>query len=517
MTARALALDCGTQSTRATVVDATGTIVAAAKVAHPPSSSEQPGWVEWPVETFWNALVEAVGQIRDSNPDVLGSVDVMVVTTQRASTVVVDEGGLPLRPMISWMDRRRVSRPPSPALRYRVAFALARARTLIDSVVPRCPYYWISENEPDIAARIHKVLLLSTYLHYRLVGRYVDSVASTVGFVPFDARQLTWAEPDSMMANLFQVPRHLLYDLVHPGEVIGRLTDRSASEIGLPVGLPVVASGSDKACETVGAGCRDEGTGSISLGSECTIETTADRFYKIGPVQPSYPAAIPGHYNPEIGLERGFWLLQWFAEEFGHADEREATQMETSTLEVLNRRVEGIDPGSDGLLMHPYWGADPNRPDLRGAVVGFTDAHTRYHVYRALVEGLGFALLEGLQAIERASGKPIERVILTGGGSQSDLICQIMADILGRPVTRPQTHEAASLGAAIVGMVGIGVHPDVATGMEAMVHPTATFVPDPARANRYESLYRQAFKPLTGQLIPTYRRMARLTGVSLPA
>jgi sugar (pentulose or hexulose) kinase len=104
-------------------------------------------------------------------------------------------------------------------------------------------------------------------------------------------------------------------------------------------------------------------------------------------------------------------------------------------------------------------------PEAKGAIIGFGDVHTRAHLYRAMLEGLAYALREGKERIERRNGQKIQRLRVAGGGSQSDAAMQLTADIFGLPAERPHTCETSGLGAAITAMVGLGIHPDFPTAV----------------------------------------------------
>ncbi len=148
-------------------------------------------------------------------------------------------------------------------------------------------------------------------------------------------------------------------------------------------------------------------------------------------------------------------------------------------------------PGSDGLILQPYWspGLRVPGPEAKGAVIGFSDAHHRPHLYRAIIEGLGYSLLEGAQRTEKRSHIPIKELRAVGGGSQSDGVMQIMADIFGLPVSRPHIYEASGLGAAIDVAVGLGLHPDFPTAVNEMTHQGIQFEPNPKNYDLYSELF----------------------------
>jgi sugar (pentulose or hexulose) kinase len=138
--------------------------------------------------------------------------------------------------------------------------------------------------------------------------------------------------------------------------------------------------------------------------------------------------------------------------------------------------------------------------------------HTRAHLYRAILEGLGYALREGAERTSRRSGVPITALRVAGGGSQSDAAMQLTADIFGLPASRPHVYEASGLGAAIDAAVGVGLHPDFETAIREMTHPGQTFEPDAQAHAVYDQLYQEVYRQMYARLRPLYEAMRRITG-----
>ena len=167
-----------------------------------------------------------------------------------------------------------------------------------------------------------------------------------------------------------------------------------------------------------------------------------------------------------------------------------------------------------GLILQPYWmpGVRYPGPEAKGAIVGFGDVHGRAHVYRAILEGLAYGLREGAERTVRKSGVEIRELRVSGGGSQSRAAVQLFADVFGVPASRPHTHEAAGLGAAIDAALGLGFHPDPATAVAEMVRIGERFEPSRGASAIYEDLYRSVYLPMYDRLRPLYREIRRITG-----
>jgi sugar (pentulose or hexulose) kinase len=306
----------------------------------------------------------------------------------------------------------------------------------------------------------------------------------------------------------------LLSDLVPPTGQLGEITREAAVATGIPAGLPLIAAAADKACEVIGAGCLEPHIGCLSYGTTATINATHRKYIEVIPLIPPYPAAVPGAYSLEIQIYRGFWMVSWFKQEFGEHEQRLAEEKGVEAETLLDELVQRVPPGSMGLILQPYWspGLKVPGPEAKGAVIGFGDVHTRAHFYRAILEGLAYALREGKERIEQRSHVPITELRVSGGGSQSDAAMQLTADIFRLPTARPHIYETSGLGAAIDAAVGLGLHPDFDTAVKAMTRLSRVFGPDPHNYKIYDGLYNRVYKQLYRRLKPLYEEIREITG-----
>jgi len=368
------------------------------------------------------------------------------------------------------------------------------------------------QNQPDIWEKTHKYLQLSGSLNHRLTGNFSDSVASQIGHLPFDYRKQTWAEDRGLSKKLFPIERDKLPDLVNPGDGLGRITSFAAQQTGLNKGIPVIACGSDKGCETLGAGVVSSKMASLSFGTTATVQTASEKYVEPIKYLPAYPASIPGLYNPEVEIFRGFWMITWFKKEFAQKEVETALKMGIPAEDVLNEFLKRTQPGAMGLIVQPYWGPGLDHPDAKGAMIGFGDIHTKDHIYRAVIEGLGFALREGLERIQGKTRITIEKAAVSGGASQSDEICRITADIFNLPMVKGQTHETSALGAAILVAKGLGWFSTFDEAVENMVHVKKIFEPDLKHVEIYKALYSKVYTRMYGVLEPLYSQIRDITG-----
>jgi sugar (pentulose or hexulose) kinase len=504
-----LAIDTGTQSVRAMLFTPRGDLVAKSRVELEPYFAQRPDWAEQHAGYYWESLCRAcqgLWQHADTS-----SVAGVALTTQRSTVVNVDRAGKPLRPAIVWLDQRRTEGLKPVGGWWGLAFRLSGMSQTVAYLQSEAEANWIRTQQPEVWEHTHKILLLSGYLTYRLTGRFADSVACQVAYLPFDYKGLRWASPRDWKWQALPMDPALLPDLVPPAGRLGQISAQASQATGIPEGLPLIAAGADK---VLGAGCLEPHIACLGYGTTATVNTTHRKYVEVIPLIPPYPAAVPGRYSLEIQVYRGYWMVSWFKQEFALRERKLAEERGIQPEELFDELVEQVEPGCLGLTLQPYWspGLKVPGPEAKGAIVGFGAAHTRAHLYRAILEGLAYALREGQERTERRSGVGITEIRVAGGGSRSDAAMQITADVFGLPAARTHHYEATGLGAAVDAAVGLGLHPDFETAVKDMTRVGRVFEPNPRTRELYDGLYHGVYKRLYRQLRPLYEQIRDITG-----
>ena len=507
-----LTFDIGTQSARALLVGPDGHIVAKTQKAFdPPYFSLHPGWAEQKADFYWDTICETSLALKQKAPAEWDRIIAVTCTTIRDTAICVDKENNPLRDVILWLDKRETedlgALPPTSSLIFKMVGKLETVE--LQRRVSACN--WIIKNEPEIWEKTHKFVFISAWLTAKFSGVLVDSIANMVGHVPFDVKIRTWMKKSDIRRCVFLMDDEKMPDLVDPGTEVGGITRETAEQTGIPEGTPFIATGPDKGCETLGLSCTVPERAALSFGTTATVEITTDKYIEPLPLLPPYPAVLPGMYNPEVEIFRGYWLISWFKKEFGAKEMEEAKKLNVSAEELLNKRLREVPAGCDGLILQPYFTPGADMPHARGAIIGFSDIHTRIHIYRAIIEGINFSLIEGLRAIEKRGKTNVEQLFVAGGGSQSREICQITANMFGLPLYRIQTHEVSGMGSALIGFVSKGVFSSYAEAVESMVHIQDEFLPDPEEHEIYNRLYEQAYCKLFERLAPLYQVIDNIT------
>jgi sugar (pentulose or hexulose) kinase len=499
---------------RALLFNLQGNLIAKGQIPIEPYFSKAPGLAEQYPEVFWQAICDAcqlLWTLPDAEPQRVAGV---ALTTQRATVLNLDRDGQPLRPAIIWLDQRRTEGQQPVGGLWGLAFRLSGMTGTVAYLQAEAEANWLRIHEPEIWEKTYKYVYLSGYLTHKLIGRFVDSVGCQVGYMPFDYKKQAWSGRFDWKWQAVPMDRGKLVDLQPPASILGELTLQASQALSLPPGLPLVAAAADKACEVIGSGALDPQIGCLSYGTTATINSTHRKYIEIIPLIPPYPSAVPGAYSLELAITRGFWMVSWFKNEFGHNEQRLAKEMGVQTEDLFDELVRRVPAGSQGLMLQPFWspGLKVPGPEAKGAVIGFGDVHTRAHLYRAILEGLAYALRDGAERTVRRSHVPIRELRVAGGGSQSDAAMQLTADIFNLPASRPHIYEASGLGAAIDAAVGLGLHPDFETAVAEMTRPGQRFEPDPVAHEIYDQLFQRVYRKMYARLQPLYEEIREIIG-----
>ena len=507
-------IDAGTQSIRAALIDLNGNIRDLVKTEIEPYFSVQPGWAEQEPEYYWKKLAQTCKELLSKNTIDKSFIQGVTLTTQRNTMINLDKDGNPLRPAITWMDRRQAELGNWPPLFLRLALKAINMEDALLFLYKESEVNWLIQNQKDIWDRTHKFLFLSGFFTHRLTGEYRDSSANQVGFLPFDYKKKRWAADSDIKWKISPIEKSKLTEIVEPTDVLGYITKSASKQTGIPEGLPVIAAATDKACEVLGSGCLTPEIGCLSYGTTATIQTTTDKYVEVISFMPPYPSAVPGAYNTEIMIYRGFWMVSWFKKEFGLKEQQMAKKRKVTPEALFDEMIKDIPAGSMGLMLQPYWSPGVKVPGLeaKGSIIGFGDVHTRAYIYRAILEGLAYALKEGTIKTEKKNKVKIEKIRVSGGGSQSRVAMQMTADIFDMPAERPHTFETSALGAAIDAAVGLKLYPDFKSAIEKMTKVGEVFYPEPANRDIYKRLFEDVYLKIYDKMKPLYKEIRDITG-----
>jgi xylulokinase len=493
-----IGLDCSTSAVKAIVWDSKGSPVSTGRspltILHP-----HPQWHEQSADSWWDCACSAIREaLQTLDP---AQITGLAISHQRETFVPIDAGGNPLRNGILWMDERATEQID--------AFARAIAPGEFQEITGKplsgnlsiIKMAWIKAHEPEVWSRAAEWLDVHAFLIYKLTGQLSTGWGCADPTGLFDINRNTWSEKICAAVGL---PIDHLPKTYAPGEKIGEITSRAAELTGLPEGISVFAGLGDGQSAALGMNIIQTGDAAISLGTS-VITSVFSPQKRVSRAFRTTCAGVPGTYLYEMVLLGGTYTVDWFLTNFAGA----------RSIQEVEKAAQAIEPGAGGLMLVPYWNSVMNPywdPSASGMIVGWRGFHTGDHLYRAILEGIGYEVRLELEGAEQALGSSVERLVVTGGGSKSALWREIIAQITGLPVYRSLTAESAALGAGILAAAGCGLYPDIQTAALAMsAQPADPVLPDSNTQALYDRLYREVYLSLYPNLKATFQHLASIT------
>ena len=437
-----LGLDIGTTEAKAVCLGLDGRLIGLGRSGYgidagPDGRAEQdPG--DW-----WSALSAAVREIDLSGVEVLA----ICGATQGPTLVATDDAGTPVRPAVTWQDRRPGD----------TGFGLLSRMA------------WLAREDPVAAMRA--VWLLPAW----------DALGLWLTGVPATALQAHEAAPDAAALEGAGVLPAQVPPARPVGSRLGPLLPMVAAALGVRAGTPVICGVNDGAASMLGAGLLEPGDAVDTGGASGGLAIYTDRLISVEGLYAA-PAPLPGRWAVGGAMAALGASVDWM---------RSTVLGDRWTLDDLFDEAAAVPPGADGLVFLPYL-AGERAPvfdeGARGAFAGRTLAHGRGHLVRAMLEGAAFAIRHVAEPLA-AAGAPVTSLRLAGRSTPGDLWGRIKADVLGVPAIVPAVGETAVVGAAILAAAGVGAVPDLASGVAAMTGTARRLEPDPAVREVYAAAF----------------------------
>jgi xylulokinase len=468
------------------------------------------GGVEQSPAEWWQGVIAAAQRLMARTTVVPADVVAVAVTSQWSGTVPIDRAGTPLHDAIIWMDSRgaRETRrvvggavrvqgyEPRKLRRWISRTGGAPALSGKDSI---SHILWLQRERPEIARATWKYLEPKDWLNYQLTGVCAATQDSIVLHWVTDNRDPLHVDYDPELLRMAQLDRAQLPDLIPATSVLGVLTEHAAAELGLPAGIAVVGGTPDLQSAAIGSGAVRDFEGHLYVGTSSWLTChvpfkKTDLFHGIA----SLPSPLPGKYYVADEQEVAGGCLEWLRE---HALETD------DDLRRLDTIAGAVAPGSNGVIFTPWLNGERTPVDdhtLRAGWHNLSLSTTRGDLVRSVLEGVAYNSRWLLATVEKFTGRPFPWLHFIGGGAQSELWCQIMADVLQREIRQVEHPiRANARGAALLAGIALGrVSVD---DLAASVRIVATFVPDRTNAALYDDRYAE-FRVLYKQ---TSRRTKR--------
>ena len=499
-----LGVDVGTTGTKAILVTPGGTVVASATeeyALHTP----HPGWAEQDPQDWWWATVAAIRRVLTASgvhpQEILG----LGLSGQQHGSVFLDGEGEVLREALLWCDQRTAAQ--CEWIHRTIGFDKVVEETLNPVLTGfQAPkIVWLRMHEPELYKRLRMVLLPKDYVRYRLSGKYATEVSDAAGTSLLNMTTRRWSE---VMVEGIGLTMDMLPPVFESPIASTTLSAEAAETTGLWAGLPIAGGGGDNACSAVGSGVITEGTIAVSVGTSGTVFAPM-LAPKIDPKLRvhTFCHAVPGQWHAMGVMLSAGGSLRWFRDTLAAETKEEAERQHKDAYELISLGAEGTPIGAEGLLFLPYLTGErtPHAdPQARGAFVGLGLRHTKWHMARAIMEGVCYGLRDSLEIL-RQMYLPIIEVRATGGGARSGFWRQMESDVFGSPLVKMAIDEGAAFGAALLGGVAGGLWPGVPEACAATVRTQEPITPNRAASVEYGvyySLYRQLLPGAEGGVRP---------------
>ena len=481
-----IGVDIGTLGSKGVIIDSEGRVLNTFFMEHG-VDIPKPGWAEQDPESYWREFKTIVSNLLNKANIPPSRVAGIGISSLSPDACPVDEDKHPLRPALIYMDRRAIEECELVKKEFGEDMIIRTTGNAIDPYFAGYKCLWVKNHEPEVYKKTWKFLNACKYVVLKLTDTPSVDLTNAVLTAPFfDFSKRMWSEKicSRLGFDMEKLPK--VYDF---GEVIGEVAKRPADEIGLAEGTPVISCAPDAMMSFYSVGGLDAGDSVFMYGTTGCWGIITTR-----PVMD--PRLINGFYIGEkyisvAGMMTTGALVRWFRDQFGMVERGVEGLTGLSAYSLLDREAERIPPGSDGLIILPYFMGERTPiwdPRARGVVFGLTLYHTKAHVFRAILESAGYALRQHIEIVKEL-GIHVKRVIAVDGGAKSRLWRQIISDIIRLPQQYVSEAPGAPYGDAFLAGVATGVFKDVAQ-IKEYVRVDEETKPNEENSKTYDKLYK---------------------------
>lgn len=484
-----LGVDIGTYESKGVIADFAGNVVAQAACAHG-LDLPRPGWAEHDADqVWWHDFCLLVKRLLEQSGISASRIAAVGCSGIGPDLLPVDEKGQPLRPAILYgIDTRASTEIADLESRLGQERIMQVSGNSLSSQSVGPKILWLARHEPDVFRRTRHILTATGYLVFRLTGKTLIDKYTAATFAPlFDINTLDWNE--AMCEGI--VSPQLLPTPAWSAEIAGPITPEAASLTGLRAGTPVIVGTTDASAEAVSVGVTRPGDLMIMYGTTLFLIHVTDHLV----VDPHLWAGVylaPQRWALAAGMATSGAITRWFRDEFSVPEKLAEASGGQNAYAALAHEAAKIPPGSQGLLVLPYFSGERtpiNDPLARGVIAGLVLSHTRNHVYRAILEGVAYGLAHNLEVIHEA-GVTTQSAVAVGGGTRNELWLQIVSDVTGVDQIVPAQTIGAAYGDAFLAGLGIGWFKQL-DDVHSWVKPSKIVKPNPKTLEMYRPYYRE--------------------------
>lgn len=474
-----LGIDLGTSGVKVMLMSENGELAAIAGQEYD-MDIPKPGYAQQDPDMWYEKTIMTIKKCLSKAPIDKPKIEGISFSGQMHGLVCVDKSGRPIYPAIIWPDARTGQTIGHIYEKAGAAFIAGQTQNKITTGFLIASLYWLYENCPDVYEKIDKVLLPKDYIKFRLTGEIVTDYSDAAGSLAFDNMKLSWSRQLIEKLGL----AYNLFPACHKStDIIGTISHKASLETDLEQGLKVVNGGSDQCMQGIGNGIIKDGIFAANIGTGGQISTTSavpvyDKLLRTN----TFAHVVDGRWNIMGACLTSGASLKWL--------NRNITGV--NDYELLNENGKKIPAGSEGLIFLPYLSGERTpyqNPCAKGVFFGLSLKHDKYHMARAVMEGVAYSLKDCM-AVVQGTGIPCRKIIASGGGAGSELWLQILADVLETEIYKNTKTEQACMGAAITAGVGLGIFSGFEEACSKVVRlKDKVYTPDEASVERYREYY----------------------------
>ncbi|MBS3791572.1 MAG: xylulokinase [Candidatus Bipolaricaulota bacterium] len=499
-----LGLDLGTTRVKVLLVSPDGNVVASADDDYPLDRPADEAAEQSP-EEWWKASCKVIRSILarpDIEPEQIAGLG---LAGQMHTAVFLDENLQPVRPAITWADGRSSSQAEKIERRIgeKNLLEITYNRSLPGFTAPKV--LWLKENEPELFAKVKKVVLPKDYLRYRLTGELIADKADASATLLFNLAEEEWSD---RMLKLVGLTTDSVPPLVESSSVAGEITKKAAELTGLAEGTPVVAGAGDQQAGALGVGAVKPGIVVSTIGTGGQLFTTSEELIepREGRVH-VFRQCLPQSWHVMGAMQAAGLALRWFKENV--VDKAGGGRFNYEDISDLASKAP---VGSNDLLFLPYLTGERSPhldPDARGCFIGLSLNHELPHLLRGIMEGVTFGMRDSMEVLQEL-GLPIEEIRCAGGGSKSQVWRKIQSDVYNRAIAKTNIEEPAALGAALLAGIGLDLFAsEPGETVAQFLDLSQKVTPTPSHVEVYDRLH-ERYQSLYRVLRPEFKELAAL-------
>ncbi|AMY06313.1 gluconokinase [Staphylococcus condimenti] len=500
-----IGVDVGTTSTKSVLYDENGNFLRKHNIGYDMNTPDVDTSEENPDEIFDAVLMTIKAVIREER---VAADDIKLISfsAQMHSLIAMDNEQNPITESITWADNRASRYADIIRDEHQGHEIYKRTGTPIHPMSPLSKIFWMKHEKPEVYSNAKKYIDIKGYILYQLYGKYVMdySIGSATGMMNLES--LSW---DNDVLKLLGITKEQLPELVPTTHIMTGMKHRYSNLLGINPDTPIIVGASDGVLSNLGVNSYKKGEVAVTIGTSGAIRTVIDhprtdekgRIFCYVLTEDQYVIGGP--------VNNGGIILRWLRDELLASEVETAKRLGVDPYDVLTKIASRVEPGSKGLIFHPYLAGERAplwNANARGSYFGLTLAHKKEHMIRAALEGVLYNLYTVYLALIEVMGETPTAIKATGGFAKSEVWRQMMADIFATDVIVPESYESSCLGACVLGLKALGEIDDFSI-IEEMVGTTHAHEPNQKAVEMYQQLI-SIFIDLSRSLESQYAKIA---------